>query len=370
MKLFAAISIVAFFVLARMVAPTSAQDPRLARADARFAEAMQLWSGGPSPRIEELLQSALDDRYDVLGPNDPAVVQVVNQLGRLYFNRRDYDRAITQFRNAVFATDRPGAPESVALSIYLGDLGAALREARYLGEAESVVGRALAIRRARLAPDDALIAGSLNNLGRIYLAQQRWTEAAGAFSESHRIYERQLGPDAPLTRQQTALLADARAGGRQGEVAFDFRWSGYALWWMPMACMLVFAIAWAGVLRSSPAAVHWRTAGAWSVLVLASLTTGGLLAWTMGETRRVMLAMHDGSTVFAEGAVAQLEHQAPWPGRELGSFALGGATFHYDSYAPDSSFVPNRGAADALQEGRRLRIGYIGNAIVSVESRP
>jgi tetratricopeptide (TPR) repeat protein len=181
MRLASAIAVLLTLVLTQPVsAQSGVRDNRLGEADSLFAEAMRLWPGGPTPQIEDLLKRALANREAALGPADPTVAQVRDQLGRYQYNLRHYDRAAVLFQQAAEIQEVSVGKLDLVLAAYLGDLGAAQREEGHHDEAEATVLRSLAIRRSMLPADDPLIAASLNNLGRNYLAQTRGLEAAEA----------------------------------------------------------------------------------------------------------------------------------------------------------------------------------------------
>ena len=189
----------------------------LAQADRDFQKALEIWGDGKSPAAEQLLNQALAIRLAQLGANDPKVAEVIERLGALSFNRKQYGDAEAKFRKALDIDIKALGEENINTAFLMGDLGAALREEYRYEEAQTIVERSLALRRKLLPPNDLSIAGSLNNLGRISLGERRYPDARRSFEESLRIYASSLPPDHPRIREGKALLqsvdnAEAGAG--------------------------------------------------------------------------------------------------------------------------------------------------------------
>ena len=100
--------------------------------------------------------------------------------------------------------------DSLRAAYLMGDVGATLREEHRYTEAEAVVQRSLALRRRLLPPNDLAIAGSLNNLGRIYLGERRFPDATKTFEEAIQVRSSTLPPNHPDILQDKALLQHAQ----------------------------------------------------------------------------------------------------------------------------------------------------------------
>jgi tetratricopeptide (TPR) repeat protein len=184
----------------------------LAESDRLFARAKAEWGDGKSAAAEAMLQRAREIRERLLGASDPGVGAALDELGKISYNRREYEVAESRFRAALAIAERaPGAP-NVSAAFYLGDLGATLREEHHYAEAEEIVRRSLILRRSLLPPNDPGIAAGLNNLGRVLWAERRFAEAEAALDESVQIYRTALGPEHPFVKQGAALLDDLHAG--------------------------------------------------------------------------------------------------------------------------------------------------------------
>lgn len=255
-----------------LIGTAIAQTQRIAQlgeADALFAEVLRIWPSGPSAQVESMLQRVLTIREAVLGPRDRSVAQVRDQIGRLHYNRRQFDQAERFFREAVDIAEVAIGGQDLITATYLGDLGASLRELGRYPDAEAIVQRSLAIRRAQLPADDTAIAGSLNNIGRTYLAQRRGKDAAVAFEEALGIYEKRFGAQEPVAKELAQQLALARRLEQNPDAGFRVTWT----WSLPVefdgclrylaalvACIAIAFAAWRAKFWASSTPLEFESA--------------------------------------------------------------------------------------------------------------
>ena len=165
------------------------KDTALQIADRDFKNALAIWGNGTSKTAEKLLLEALMIRQRELGAFDPKTAEVLERLGALAYNRRQFSVAESYFRRTLDIDIRSLGERNFATTVALGDLGASLREQHRLQEAEATIQREVSLRRHILDPNHPAIAASLNNLGRLYIYEHRYDDAQGALEESLRIYK-------------------------------------------------------------------------------------------------------------------------------------------------------------------------------------
>jgi tetratricopeptide (TPR) repeat protein len=184
--------------IAQQAAETSSPSDNqhdLTEADREFQEALKIWGNRKPAEAEKLLKSALATRERILGPKAPAVGDVVERLGALDYNRKDYVAAEKLFRRALEIYVTALGEKDLATSLALGDVGAAVREQGRYTEAEPYVQRSLATRRMLLPPDHWAIARSLDNLARIHFGERRYSNARSDIEEKLRIDRSADRPD-------------------------------------------------------------------------------------------------------------------------------------------------------------------------------
>lgn len=197
-----------------------AEDSRRGQARSAFDAAVAMWDRSPSPLIDTLLRRALSLHEAAGGAEDRMAAQIRNRIGRNAYNGGTFAVAEQMFRDAVRLTAPEATRTDLEFAAYLGDLGAALREQRRYREARDPVCRSLAIRRAAVGPAHPLVAQSLNNLGRIALAESRPGEAYALMDDAYAINHRAFGADAPGMKREKTNLDQVRqlAGGRRDDV--------------------------------------------------------------------------------------------------------------------------------------------------------
>jgi serine/threonine-protein kinase len=123
-----------------------------------------------------LLEEILRHREALLGRDSSDVQIALNELGNTLQDAGRIDEAIARYRQAVAVGERVYGPDHLGLSHALNNLGTALEDAEQ-AEAEAVLRRSLALRRARLPAGDLAIARAEHNLARWLLREGRPEEA-------------------------------------------------------------------------------------------------------------------------------------------------------------------------------------------------
>ncbi len=209
------------FLLALLLlaTPAAAQTNDPPDAKVAFESATALWGTGRTAAIDLLLRRALALRLETLGPTHLLIAETRDRIARNEYNRGHYPDAEAMWHEAIAIAVPQTTERTRDVAYYYSSIGAALREDRHFAEAWPYVCHAIAIRRAILPPDDPAIAASLDNMGRLALAEGRTPEARALVEESHRLYRAAIGPDPAIVRYQTQFLADLR---RRAPVAPPF----------------------------------------------------------------------------------------------------------------------------------------------------
>jgi tetratricopeptide (TPR) repeat protein len=206
---------------------------------------------GQFAKAESFYEKSLKVKEYVLGGHDKGVIASQVKLCQLYFNQGKRDKAmpiidkladlgeaqsrelseitnsfakLKRFYQAHKTLDKPAkslteAEESTIkemkdqcqdVAILLDSAGTSIKDintehARH--QAERLFKSALALRQRTLAPDHAALASSLENLGRLYLAEGKATRAEPLLRNSYEISAQTLGPD----RGETLLRLDGLA---------------------------------------------------------------------------------------------------------------------------------------------------------------
>jgi len=169
---------------------------RLRDAQAKYDEA------------ERLIRDGLEKNRNLLGPTHPAVARATTALGQVLENRGAYDQAIAVLEEAVRLHSLPGADEA--------DLAAALSElanshfyAGHYDESESVNQRILAIRRRLYSDRHPSVADTLINLGAVQFERGRYSDAERFDREALEIIRAWYGSNHPATASALTMLGRA-----------------------------------------------------------------------------------------------------------------------------------------------------------------
>jgi nephrocystin-3 len=152
---------------------------------------------GPSGVDEMLLRDALALVEHKIGIDNELGVGILNDLGSILVERKQYVEAEPILRRALAVTESTSGPESARTAIALNNLGDLLRRRNNFDAAEAILHRSLVMTRAALGKAHPDVAIRLSNLGLVYLAQHRHAEAEDALRESVAILEARFGSRHP-----------------------------------------------------------------------------------------------------------------------------------------------------------------------------
>ena len=193
-----------------------AGDPLL---QARMMDAMGAVyaSLGLYPRAHAMLETAIERRRQVLGPEAPETLSSMRALGRvlsLEGKDRDAEEILSKASEAQRLTLGPDHRETV---LTLADLSIALRKQGRIAEAEKLLRQTLEAERRVLGPEDPVTLRSMGGLAGILWDRGRLPEAEALYRETLALDEKVLGARAPQTIQALGNLAATL--GRQGHWA-------------------------------------------------------------------------------------------------------------------------------------------------------
>ena len=178
-------------------------------ARARFLQTIgQIYNRlGQPEQAAELVQEALVERQALLPPEDPVVIDSVDQLGVLLGRLGQYDEAEALLERALAA--REGGADKALLAITLNNLGNLHWRRGDFSAAEAFHRRALALREAAPEPEWARIGDSANNLAVILNAQGRNWEAMPLLERAAEAHGRAFGSEHPTSAVSLNNLAAA-----------------------------------------------------------------------------------------------------------------------------------------------------------------
>lgn len=159
---------------------------------------------GDVDQAVELLKRSLAISEQALGPAHPEVALALNNLARLYFKRRDFSKA-DRILLRLLETKRALGRDHPEVAAVLASLARLRQAVAKHGPAEQLWRQALAIRERAFAPNDPILATTLENVADCCAAQ------AGKLGEAIALRER------AMTIRETSMgsahpgLAGARA---------------------------------------------------------------------------------------------------------------------------------------------------------------
>ena len=162
---------------------------------------------GNLAEAEECLRRALDLGDRTLGPENPDLVILLNDLTRLYLKQSAYGPAEPLLLR-LLDLKRSKGEDHPEVATVLASL-ATVREALGMHEsAEQLWRRVLEIRECTLAPNHFATASALERLGDACAARGKIREALSAFQRALTIREKTLGAEHPSLRVARERIAD------------------------------------------------------------------------------------------------------------------------------------------------------------------
>jgi tetratricopeptide (TPR) repeat protein len=165
-------------------------------------QVIQLYAQGRYSEAMPLAQRALAIREKALGPNDPDVGVLLENLAMLYRAQGRYADAEPMFKRSLAILEKALGPDHPELANSLKNLAQLYKDQGRYANAEPLFKRSLKIRKKALGPDHPDVAASLSALASLYQDQGRYSDAEPLFKQSLAIDEKALGSDHP----EVALL--------------------------------------------------------------------------------------------------------------------------------------------------------------------
>jgi len=155
------------------------------------------WSEGQGQEAGQHYQQALVILEKIHGPNHPNVGKVLNNLGGVYENLGDYDRAREYHRRALATFEQALGASHPYVGISLNNLANVYHRQRDFQTALDYNLRALAIRQKTLGANHPYLGGTYNNLGDLYVQTGDAQAGLRAYQKALAINEKSLGPKHP-----------------------------------------------------------------------------------------------------------------------------------------------------------------------------
>jgi hypothetical protein len=154
------------------------------------------------------------------------------------------------------------------------------------------------------------------------------------------------------------------------KVVFDIATAGYrAGGHVAFGCVFIVIGIGLVVFRHRIMA-KWSSAAAsvfsFGYLGFSLLWTTMAFASTYSEYRTALSARLKGTASVTEGVVSNFVPM-PYGGHADEKFTVSGVTFSYSDYAITSGFNNTRSHGGPIDEGKRVRVTYVGNVIVRLE---
>ena len=166
---------------------------------------------GETDRAVELLRRSLGISEKALGMSHPEVALGLNNLAKLYFKRRDFAKA-DRLLLRLLETKRTLGRDHPEVATVLGSLAKLRQAVGKHGPAEQLWRQALAIRERAFAPNDPILATTLENVADCCAAQDgRLADAITLRERAIAIREIATGAAHPSLAAARTKLAELRA---------------------------------------------------------------------------------------------------------------------------------------------------------------
>ncbi len=169
----------------------------------------------------KLLKRALKDKERELGPEHPALVPSLVDLGLVHANKGAYAVAKPLIERGLklARSMKPGEQRGKYLGSALHNLGIVQAGAGDAAAAEKSYLEAIKVRRAELGKAHPDVANSLNNLANIYAGSQREELAISHFEEALKIRVEEYGPrNSRVARTLTNMIPLLKRMGKDAKL--------------------------------------------------------------------------------------------------------------------------------------------------------
>ena len=166
---------------------------------------------GETDKAVELLKRSLDISERALGGAHPEVTLALNNLAKLYFKRRDFSKA-DRVLLRLLETKRALGKDHPEVATVLGSLAKLRQAVGKHGPGEQLWRQALAIRERAFAPNDPILATTLENVADCCAAQEgKLGDAIALRQRAIAIRETAMGSAHPSLAAARAKLDELRA---------------------------------------------------------------------------------------------------------------------------------------------------------------
>jgi len=162
---------------------------------------------------------AIRERH--LGPDHSRVAGVLNNIGALLIEQKQYDEARHYLERALRIRERLGEGNGVEVSHVLINIGTLEREQGRVAAARAHLERVLALRETILGCDHILVAEALHSLGSLLVAGHEADRGRPLLARARAIRDHSLGPAHPVTALTLVDLAHAERARGQPAAARD-----------------------------------------------------------------------------------------------------------------------------------------------------
>ncbi len=177
-------------------------------ADAHAGLAELYFRMGRYEDAEPVLESVLEDRRLLFGPDDPSVADAIEELGLNKFDQGEFEEAEQYLRESLALRETIfGEEPHPDLSENLNNLGLLLMESGRYDESEELYRRALAMDRSLYGEQHPSLAMDLNNLGLLYRAQGDLDKATESYRQALAMNRALFGEAHPSIAQVLSNLA-------------------------------------------------------------------------------------------------------------------------------------------------------------------
>ena len=177
-------------------------------ADAHAGLAELYFRMGRYEDAEPVLVLVLEERRRLLGPDDPAVADAIEELGLNKFDQGEFEDAERYLRESLALRETIfGEQPHPDLSENLNNLALLLMESGRYDESEALYRNAMAMNQQLYGDKHPSVATGLNNLGMLYRAQGELDKAAQTYREALAMNRALFGEAHPSVAQVLGNLA-------------------------------------------------------------------------------------------------------------------------------------------------------------------
>ena len=142
------------------------------------------------------------------GREDADVGKLFNNIGRVFYNQGDYEKALTYYKKSLEINESVQESDNPSAAATYDNIAQVYDKQGDYEKALEYFKKALAIRERVLGPDHSSTATTYNNMAVLYDHQGDYEKALEYFEKALAICERMLGPDHP----DTATIYNNMAG--------------------------------------------------------------------------------------------------------------------------------------------------------------